>query len=199
MTNVPHEDWVRDRGDYTLRINYDLNPNSLVLDIGGYVGSWAGTINEKYGCHVIIYEPVKVFFEGIRERFKGNPKVEVKNVGVSSVSGEATISVPDKDKDGSSLFTQGGTKEVITLEAVSSIIPGSGVDLMKLNVEGCEYDILESLIANNLHTKVKHIQVQFHNFSSDASGRRDRIRESLRRTHKETYCYNFIWENWDLK
>ena len=31
--------WFADRGDQTLRLDYDLNENSVVLDLGGYHGS----------------------------------------------------------------------------------------------------------------------------------------------------------------
>ena len=30
--------WFADRGDQTLRLDYDLNENSVVLDLGGYHG-----------------------------------------------------------------------------------------------------------------------------------------------------------------
>ena len=36
------------------------------------------------------------------------------------------------------------------------------VDLLKLNVEGAEYEILDNLISNNLLGKVKTLLIQFH-------------------------------------
>ena len=36
--------WVRDRGDQTLRLDYDLAAASIVFDLGGYEGQWASDI-----------------------------------------------------------------------------------------------------------------------------------------------------------
>ena len=32
------ERWFKDNGDETHRLNYNLNKNSLVIDLGGYLG-----------------------------------------------------------------------------------------------------------------------------------------------------------------
>ena len=199
MSSSIHQEWLKDKGDPVLRLSYPLDSDSFVLDIGGYEGSWSKAIHTKYGCNIEIYEPVKSFFNGIKDAFKGVDKVKVFNSGVSSKSGEAIIYVPEKGKDGSNLFLGNGVEETINLESILDIIPEGGVDLLKLNIEGCEYDLLESLISSGSHLKVKNIQVQFHDFFPDSKERRDGIRESLKGTHKETYCYPFIWENWELK
>lgn len=196
--NEEHRKWLEDRGDSVLRLNYELDKDSLVLDIGGYEGSWALSIHERYGCKVRVYEPVKNFFDNIEKRFRDVPNIEVFNFGVSSESGTTTIFVPEKGKDSTSLFINSGIEEKINIVSILELIPESGVDLIKLNVEGSEYDILDSLISNKLHLKVKNIQVQFHNVDTNSSERRDSIRKSLQVTHKETYCYPFIWENWEL-
>lgn len=36
--------WFRDQGDSTLRLDYDLNADSLVVDVGGYLGQWSSDI-----------------------------------------------------------------------------------------------------------------------------------------------------------
>lgn len=35
--------WRKENGDYTHRVNYDLNEDSIVFDVGGYKGEWAQT------------------------------------------------------------------------------------------------------------------------------------------------------------
>ena len=39
--------WFADNGDRTHRLNYDLNSNSVVFDVGGYKGDFAFSIYEK--------------------------------------------------------------------------------------------------------------------------------------------------------
>lgn len=39
--------WFRDKGDSTLRLDYPLNADSIVLDVGGYKGDFSALIHEK--------------------------------------------------------------------------------------------------------------------------------------------------------
>ena len=50
--------WVRDNGDHTLRLDYDLNEDSIVFDVGGYRGDFTSAIFNKYNCNVYVFEPV---------------------------------------------------------------------------------------------------------------------------------------------
>src|SRR5262245_42140527 len=50
-------------GDMTLRMTYDLSPDSVVLDLGGYHGAWAVEIMARYCCHIHIFEPCPQFME----------------------------------------------------------------------------------------------------------------------------------------
>ena len=36
--------WLADNGDKTYRLDYNLNENSVVFDLGGYEGQWASDI-----------------------------------------------------------------------------------------------------------------------------------------------------------
>ena len=76
--------WFKDRGDYTHNINYDLNEDSKVIDIGGYTGVWSQQIIDKYNPNMYIIEPVPMFFDTLIDKFGDNPKVHLLNVGVST-------------------------------------------------------------------------------------------------------------------
>ena len=65
--------WFRDDGDKALRLNYALTKESIVFDLGGYKGDFAFEINQKFGCHVYLYEPVEKFYRECAYRFKDNP------------------------------------------------------------------------------------------------------------------------------
>ena len=70
------------------------------------------------------------------------------------------------------------------------------VDLMKINIEGSEYPLLRRLIETTLIQQIDNIQVQFHDFVDDAARQRDELRRQLEPTNDETWCYEFVWENW---
>ena len=74
--------WVVDNGDKTMRLNYELNKNSVVVDVGGFEGQWASDIFNKYCCTVHIFEPVEEFALKIKERFSNNQKIFSYSVGL---------------------------------------------------------------------------------------------------------------------
>lgn len=192
--------WFAVKGDETLRLNYDLNENSLVFDIGGYKGEFAGDIFCKYNSSIFVFEPVNSFFQIIQNKFVKNPKVKVFNFGLAGRYEQLQISMSD---NASSVFLKTEDSETIQLKSIVHFIQENNiqfVDLIKINIEGGEYELLESLIENNLITVFKNIQVQFHDFLlEDGKERMNKIQESLSKTHEITYQYEFVWENWQLK
>lgn len=188
--------WFDNRGDQTHRINYALTQESVVIDLGGYEGKWGKTISDMYGCTVHVFEPVPSFCDNIRAMFAASPKVRVYQTALGDKKGEATITM---SADGSGMFAEGDEKVPITIDSVHEFLAGiQKVDLIKINIEGAEYDLLDCLTTDEL-LKLDNIQVQFHTFYPECQQRRDAIRARLSRTHVLTYNYDFVWENWKLK
>lgn len=191
--------WRNDNGDLTHRINYDLNEDSVVFDLGGYEGWFASRIFCKYLCNIYIFEPVVEYAEFIRSRFEHANKVFVFPFGLAKKTEVVEISLLEYS---SSIFKQGGIKSRIDLVNCADFFSENGIefiDLMKINIEGGEYDLLDALIEHGLVKKIKNLQIQFHDFVPNAELRMESIQRQLSTTHKLTYQYNFIWENWQLK
>ena len=70
------------------------------------------------------------------------------------------------------------------------------VALLKLNIEGGEFELLEHLLDSGEIERFENIQVQFHWFAPEAHRRMQRIHEQLTVSHQTTYQYRFVWENW---
>ena len=191
--------WFADDGDGKLRYEYDLDSDSLVIDLGGYAGQWASDIYARYNCRVLVFEPVKSFAEKIDERFRKNPKVEVFCQALGSNRRQELIAL---SADGSSVYRNSCKNESIQFEDVVTFFTDHNieeVDLMKINVEGGEYELLPRLFEVGLIHKIKRIQVQFHDFVPDALTEMNSIREKLSLTHYPTYKFDFVWDNWKLK
>ncbi|MFV8325990.1 FkbM family methyltransferase [Flavobacterium sp. ZS1P14] len=192
--------WFAVKGDKTLRLNYDLNTDSIVFDVGGYKGEFASEILCKYNANVYIFEPVRDFFLIIKDKFLKNEKVMPFNFGLASKDQEIQIIISDNS---SSVYLQGENKETIQLKSIVDFIKFNNInqiDLIKINIEGGEYDLLESLIDNGCISIFKNIQVQFHDFLfENAKERMNKIQKDLSITHEITYQYEFVWENWKLK
>ena len=190
------EKWFKVNGDDTLRVNYPLNSNSVVFDVGGYKGEWANKIFNKYKCNIWIFEPVENFYNNIKVIFNNNTKVNVFQFGLSNVNQKSFINILD---DKSSLFNDSEQKELIEIKSISEFIESNKIqriDLLKLNIEGGEYDLIEELIDTNWIININDIQVQFHDFVPNATKRLIKLREKLEITHYLTYEYEFVWENW---
>lgn len=194
-----HSKWVIADGDKTHRLNYDLNSNSVVVDAGGYHGEWSESIYNLYNSNIFILEPIKIYYENILNKFSSNDKVKVLNYGLSESDRDIEINL---DRDSSSIYKPGiGTEtiKVLTIDKFLNQNNISKIDLIKINIEGAEYELLEDIISKGIHNKIDNIQVQFHVFINDCETRRNKIREMLSETHECTYNYDFIWENWRKK
>jgi len=92
--------WYREKGDEKLRLNYKLNEQSTVFDIGGYIGDFANLIYEKYKCNIYIFEPSPSFYKICLKRFKNNKKIFCFNYGLSDSENEYLLS---NEKEASSI------------------------------------------------------------------------------------------------
>ena len=202
MTPVQRElrRWFDDRGDETLRITYPLTAASVVYDVGGYRGQWASDIYSRYLCQVHIFEPVAGFVSSIRHRFANNPHIFAHAFGLASQDRMETMRLAH---DRSSAYDKSdGESEVVQLRDVGKVLQeleAHLVDLMKVNIEGGEYELLERLIALGLISRFRNLQIQFHDCMPEAEARMEAIQAELGRTHRITYQYRFVWENWELK
>ncbi|MCH8344540.1 MAG: FkbM family methyltransferase [Planctomycetes bacterium] len=191
------EQWLRDEGEKTLRLHYDLGPESTVVDIGGYEGQWASDIYAMYRCRILVFEPVTAYTEATTRRFAHNDAIRVFPYGLAASTAHGEITV---NGDASSLYNHGETRETIELmdvvECLRDDLGLNEIDLMKINIEGAEYDLLDRVLGEKYHLAIRNIQVQFHDFVENANQRRQEIRRRLSETHELTYEYYFVWENW---
>ncbi len=198
---VSVKQWKQDRGDATLRQDYSLDENSVVLDVGGYQGDFSQAMIDRFGCRVFVFEPMPVFSEQCRQRFAGDPRVSVLDYGLGARDEQLFLSTSD---DASSFFRNHDAYGSVaaSIHDVLSVwqkLDLEHVDLIKINIEGGEYPLLRRLIETQLIHQVSNIQVQFHDFVEDAVVQRNELRRRLETSHDETWCYEFVWENWSRR
>ena len=191
--------WWADGGDEAFRFNYELDENSVVLDLGGYDGQWAGELFSRYGCRIFVFEPVAAFAEKIRAKFEKNDKIEVLQYGLGASTRKETLHI---NANASSIYGNSGDVEEIRIIDARDWLKErkmQRIHLAKLNIEGGEYELLERLIDAGLIGLIENIQVQFHDVAADSRLRMRRIQSRLQATHQPTYQYEFVWENWARK
>jgi FkbM family methyltransferase len=185
-----------------LRYEYDLNENSICLDLGAFHCEWSLKISEMYNNpKIYAFEATPSIFEIGSESIKNNSNIKLFNYGVGGKNEICKINIGPAQGVSTSLFVVTDNQVDVNIRSISEVfneIDIEFVDLMKINIEGSEYDVLESLIEHNLHTKIKNLQIQFHRIGENYESRYFNIQEKLSKSHKVTYQFSYIWENWSL-
>lgn len=184
-----------------------------------YVGAHAGGHDGFFmhlarGCAVHMLEPMPSYFAALRRaaapyRAAG---VSVHNFGIAPRS--ALLHVPRRVERGqatshASLLRTGRPTasaarpiavRLLTLEeALERLgLARQKVDLLHINCEGCEWDLLEALVASS-GWPINFPVVQFGTHTDGASatvGRYCTLRHSLALTHSMVWGAPFAWERW---
>jgi len=140
------------------------------------------------------------FIKKLKKKFQFTDKIQIFNYGIADSTKENKIFL---EKDSSSTVNrfQDSDSEVIKLVDIVEVIKKNKIetiDLMKINIEGGEYEVLSRLIDSGYVKICNNLQIQFHIFVKNAELMRDEIRSKLYETHHLTYDYPFVWENWEL-
>ena len=199
--------WFSDNGDYTHNLNYDLNGNSVVIDLGGYKGLWVEEILKKLNPiipNIILVEPVTEFYNHLVEKFKGYEKIKVINCGVSTDNKECVKHLYEST-DGSSTNFKNLNGEYIEIKTlpIEKILQDNQidrVDLIQINIEGDEYGLMEHMLKEDIIQKFNNIQIQFHlGIENDIERRNNIQKELLSKGFINKFNYPFVWESWNKK
>jgi FkbM family methyltransferase len=195
MKIKPSDDtqWRLENGDNTYRINYDLNNESIVVDLGARHGNWSDLIKRKYSSKIYCFEVVSEFCNQLR-----NKGYDTFCVAVSDKNQKIKLGVFESE---ASIFYNESNFEVDAISAseIFNLINQQNIDLIKINVEGAEYKILNELIDSGNINKIKNLQVQFHLFDETENNEYENLSKKLSETHELSWRFPFVWENWVLK
>ena len=192
--------WYLDDGDDTLRITFEhLGENSIVIDLGGWKGEWASDIFSRYMSYVYVFEPVKSYADFIEDRFKFNSKIRAFSFGLGSKEDRLKMFI---GQEGSSVFANSNTSgeiqdiKIVRFDSFLTEENLGNIDVLKINIEGGEYELLEYIVKEDLQQNIDTLLVQFHDFVENAQKRRNIIQELLKQTHDKIFDYPFVWECW---
>jgi FkbM family methyltransferase len=188
-----------------LRYDYQLNEQSVVWDVGAFDGDFAHRINELYGAKIRCFEILPDKNEALVNRFEHADNVVVTGHGLGSRD-RTLVGVTDAGASTSTLV-RGGEVVMRVADVATALHKDKRIDLMKINIEGDEYAVLNRLIDSNRILTVKELQVQFHDVIvadgwyypvPNAEEEYQKVRERLYRTHHLTWGWPFTWESWEL-
>lgn len=179
------------------RYEYPLNKDSIMIDLGCHKGTFSKRISDEYGCNIFAFEPVEEFYREAMKLLEQMPNIKLFNVGIGSRTRRQTFGIKG---DMTGAFSGSETIQKVKIVALDKVIKSlklENVDLLKINIEGGEFEVLEHAIAAGLTGIFANIQVQFHPVVRDYGRRYDAIRETLLKTHQLTYDAPWCWENYE--
>lgn len=196
--------FMRDDTAYgTLSSSNIITNSSIVIDVGGETGIWAKQIFDRYQPNMYISEPNPHSIAILKRNFEGD-KFKILPYGIGGKNTKIQLSVSGM---GSSVFDsspgyQTCEKVEIELKDVVEVfreLELESVDMIKINIEGGEYELLERMIESSVASKCKIIRIQFHEWFPNAYALKRKIRKRLKKTHRIEWEYELVWESWIRK
>lgn len=187
-----------------LRHGITINEGDCIFDIGSNIGLFALFVNNlQQSVQIYAFEPIKPIFEVLKANVELHSisNISLFNYGLSSSSiqaqsftfypnmaGNSTTKPREKLKLQEVMAVefnqelvefffqrQEVTGEVKTLSSVISELDINSIDLLKVDVEGEEYEVLKGINQNDW-SKIKQIVAEVH----DIEGRLDKIKALLK-------------------
>jgi FkbM family methyltransferase len=191
--------WYADPRWVTLLYDYPLDADARVIDVGGYEGDWTAEMLMRFRCCVDVFEPVPEFADQMRRRFAFTERVTVHEFGLGARDARLPLEVGGERS--SFLHGLGRNSRVIEAEIrdVVAYLDDAEIeraDVLKLNIEGAEYELLERLLGAGRASTFEFILIQFHDELPDAHGRAEAIERRLGETHDLMWRFPFVWESW---
>lgn len=142
-----------------------------VIDIGANVGLFTEWVLDRFGSdiEIIAVEPNKLAAQSFRELHQGRNNVILEEVAIWKQSGQEIKmlinpgnSLISSTEGSGSGYTTSQKVQTKTLETIMNDHLISEIDLLKMDIEGSEYDIFESLSPDFL-SRFKYLIIEFHN------------------------------------
>jgi len=156
-----------------------LNANSIVYSGGvGKDISFEHELVQQFGCKVFLFDPSPTGCETMALPAHQLPQFKFDPVGVAGSCKTLKLAPPVYPEEGSWFKSEGEGKtiEVRCLD-LTTLMKQNGhdhIDLLKIDIEGAEYEVLEDLLAKRL--PVRQVLVEFHHDILPGFKRSDTIR-----------------------
>jgi FkbM family methyltransferase len=162
-----------------------LAADSIVYSAGvGKDITFEHALVKQFGCRVFLFDPSPTGVETMALAENKIPQFSFSPTGLDGKCGVLKFSPPGCAEEGSWSMQR---KDTATLEVpckdISTLLQLNGhdhIDLLKIDIEGCEYEVIEDLVKRRL--PIRQLLVEFHHDNSHLPGikRRDTIRAILR-------------------
>jgi len=176
-----------------------LKVKGLVLDVGAYKGAFTNTLLKVYpDLDYSLFEPIPRYAESLRKKYNDHENVKIFNCALSADGRNLNLEIAGLRSRNIARNVNAGLTAV-SLNIKDIFLRSKDIELVKMNIEGMEYECLEELIQHNLLSKARYLLIQFHNFESDSASRRLLLQREISKDFTNIYCFDWLWELWVRK
>ena len=164
-----------------------VTKGDIVVDIGASAGFFS-TYAHYRGCQICYaFEPISYVYNAAKEQLKNIPNLILEHKAVDNFTGKANFFIPKEDTIGASLYDSSKkynrpqSTEICDVISFMDIVKEKGlvkIDYLKLDCEGSEYNIIESIPDDYLKNNIKKIAMEYHNNTGQLKKTLDKL-ESL--------------------
>jgi FkbM family methyltransferase len=143
-----------------------INKESTIYSFGaGTDISFDLALISKFNINLHVFDPTPKSIQYLKQ--KQLPKNFIfHEIGLASYDGTANFALPENpDHVSASIIQKPGNNdffigEVKRLQTIMHELKHSQIDLLKMDIEGAEYDVIDDLISSKV--KVKQLLIEFH-------------------------------------
>ncbi len=180
-----------------------LTSHDVVIDAGAFVGDWAAAMIDRHPCTIVAYEPGPTF-STLQDRFERIPRVDCRPYGLGAADevvtmalagpGSSTVSARDAAFGNVDVELRDAATEFGALTVHGRLV--EEIALLKVNIEGGEYDLFDRLIETGWLSRIHTLSIQFHEWVPGAHRRRTQLHRAFAHTHVQAWDYPWVWELW---
>ena len=146
-----------------------LNADSFIVSGGvGQNITFEQDIVARFGAKIVLFDPSPTgvnTMANLQDRFN----IDFYPLGIAGKTGDLQFGAPDSEEEGSFRKGTDGDGPLFKCKSLSEIMSDhhkDRIDLLKIDVEGFEYEIIQSIFDNNLNVRQICIEIHHNRFIS---------------------------------
>ena len=142
----------------------DFHDGDVVLDIGAHIGVISIYLAKKYpGLRIYAFEPIEANFQNMLANIEANQAIDITPVNCAVTGDGRDIQIggdSSQNTGGFSMYSRQNpvTVHSVTLEQIFKAYHIERVKLLKIDCEGCEYEVLRP----HMLGRVDHLRGELH-------------------------------------
>jgi FkbM family methyltransferase len=174
----------------------EVDKNSFVVSAGaGHDISFELELIAQTGCQIVLLDPSPTGCKTV-EKIQLPPEITFEPIALSDRTGQMTLAKPANLLEGSWRVAVDGEGDTMPCTSIGEIMERhskSSVELLKIDIEGFEYQVVQDIILNKI--PVKQICVEIHQGFEFGKTRWDRWR-LIYQLHQSGYRL-IHYDGWD--